>query len=54
MTRLALAIEDAPLPKEQKTAAVEYACAVAVEGRAPFLAHTARVLDQVIAMRRSH
>jgi hypothetical protein len=29
------------------------ACVVAVEGRAPFLAHVARVLDKVIAMGRS-
>jgi hypothetical protein len=27
---------------------LEHACVVAVEGRAPFLAHVARVLDEVI------
>jgi hypothetical protein len=42
-------IEGAALSKQQKSDALEYACQVAVEGRAPFLAHVARVPDKVIA-----
>jgi hypothetical protein len=49
VTTFARAIEDAPVPKQQKSDALEYACQAAVERRAPFLAHVAKVLDKVIA-----
>ena len=53
VTTFVRAIEDAHVPKQQKSDALEYACQFAVEGRAPFLAHVARVLDKVIARGRS-
>jgi hypothetical protein len=50
---VARATENVAVPKEQKSAVLEHACVVAVEGRAPFLAQVARVLDKVIAMGKS-
>ena len=48
VAKLARAIENVAVPKGTEERPLEHACVVAVEGRAPFLAHVARVLDEVI------
>ncbi|HZA37358.1 MAG TPA: hypothetical protein VE505_20650 [Vicinamibacterales bacterium] len=52
LAAFATAIGKADVSCDDMLAAVQQAQLSAAEGRAPFLAQVARVLDQVIAMRR--
>jgi hypothetical protein len=53
VAKFATAIGQADVSCEDMMAAIDQGRILAVEGRAPFLAHVARVLDEIIAIRRS-
>jgi hypothetical protein len=53
MSAFATAIGNAELSPDEMLAGIQQAEVSAAEGRAPFLAQVARVLDDVIAMRGS-
>ena len=50
----AIAVSKADMACEDVMAAIDQGRLMAAEGRAPFLAQVAEVLDSIIAARRSH